>query len=153
MTLFEIDERIRQCVDEETGEILDENLLDSLAIAREEKIENVACWCKELSYELDALRAEKERIEHRAKVTENKIKGIKQWLIFATGAEKFSTTKAVISFRDTVSVVIDDETAIPKKFLKIEKKVSPMKVELRKALEVRKVKGCHLETRTSCTVK
>ena len=55
--LWEIDERIRECVDPETGEIIDDAALDALTIAREQKVEGVALWAKELSYEVEALKA------------------------------------------------------------------------------------------------
>ena len=44
MKLYEINEAIENCVDTETGEILDEAALDALKIEREEKIRNIAAW-------------------------------------------------------------------------------------------------------------
>ena len=41
MTIFDIDERIRECVDLETGEILDEEALAALTMKRGEKVEGV----------------------------------------------------------------------------------------------------------------
>ena len=153
MTLFEIDERIRECVDPETGEIIDGMLLDSLLMDREQKIEGVALWCKELAYEADALRKEKQTIDARVKACENKIAGIKNWLAFATGGEKFSTPKAVVSFRNTSAVVIDDADKIPERFIKTEVVKTPMKVELKKALANGAVEGCHLQDNISVIIK
>jgi hypothetical protein len=39
MTLYEIDSTIMDCVDEETGEIFDEERFAKLQLSREEKIE------------------------------------------------------------------------------------------------------------------
>ena len=44
MTIFEIDEAILECVDLETGEIIDAERLDALQMERDKKIENVALW-------------------------------------------------------------------------------------------------------------
>ena len=153
MKLFEIDEQIRACVDAETGEIIDEMQLDSLLIAREQKIAGVALWCKELAYEAEALRNEKKNIDARIKAAENKVAGIKNWLAFATGGERFSTPKAVVSFRNTSSVVIDDQEKIPSEFIKTEVVKTPMKVELKKALASGSVAGCHLQDNISVIIK
>lgn len=151
--LWEIDERIRECVDPETGEIIDDAALDALTIAREQKVEGVALWCKELNYEVEALKAEKAKLDARIKTAENKIKGIKGWLEFATGEEKFTTPKVVVSFRRSSAVVIDDQDKIPIKFMKEEITYTPMKVELKKALANGSVPGCHLQDNVSVIIK
>ena len=48
MKLYEIDEAILNCIDTETGEIIDADQLDKLTMERDTKIENVACWIKDL---------------------------------------------------------------------------------------------------------
>lgn len=151
--LWEIDERIRECVDPETGEIIDDAALDALTIAREQKVEGVALWAKELTYEAEALRKEKQALDARIKSAENKIAGIKNWLAFVTGGEKFSTSKAVVSFRNTSSVIIDDEEKIPEQFVKTEVVKTPMKVELKKALASGSIPGCHLQDNVSVIIK
>ena len=47
MTLYEIDNAILECIDLETGEIIDTDKLDALQLERETKIENVALWIKD----------------------------------------------------------------------------------------------------------
>ena len=42
MKLYEIDEAILNCIDTETGEIIDADQLDKLTMERDTKIENVA---------------------------------------------------------------------------------------------------------------
>ena len=73
MNLYEINKEMLGCWDAETGEILDEARLDELQIERDEKIENIACWIKNLRAEKDALKAEKEVFAQRQKTVENKI--------------------------------------------------------------------------------
>lgn len=48
MTLYEINQTILSLIDEETGEILDEDQLERLNIAKEEKRENIALYIKNL---------------------------------------------------------------------------------------------------------
>lgn len=42
MTLYEIDSTIMDCVDEETGEIIDLEKLEALNIERDKKVEGIA---------------------------------------------------------------------------------------------------------------
>ena len=42
--LYDIDAAILDCVDQETGEILDPEKLDALQMEREQKLEGVALW-------------------------------------------------------------------------------------------------------------
>ena len=44
MKLYEIDQAILNCIDLETGEIIDTEQLDKLTMEREAKLENIACW-------------------------------------------------------------------------------------------------------------
>ena len=48
MNLYEIDSEILGCVDEETGEIFDEDKFESLSIERDSKIENICLWIKSI---------------------------------------------------------------------------------------------------------
>lgn len=56
MTLYEINNAILECVDMETGEIIDSDKLSELQIALDEKIENVALWIKDLKAEAEAIK-------------------------------------------------------------------------------------------------
>ena len=46
MTLYEIDSAIMDCVDEETGEIIDLEKLETLNIERDKKVEGIAVAVK-----------------------------------------------------------------------------------------------------------
>ena len=65
MTIYEIDQAIMNCVDAETGEIIDTERLDKLQMERDAKLENVACWIKDLKAEAEALKAEKQALADR----------------------------------------------------------------------------------------
>ena len=58
MNIYQIDQEILNLVDPETGEIMDWEAFDALQMAREAKIENVACWYKNLVAEAAAIRQE-----------------------------------------------------------------------------------------------
>lgn len=57
-TLYEIDADIVNCIDTETGEILDFDSLDALNMERDAKIEGVALYVKQLQAEAEAIKAE-----------------------------------------------------------------------------------------------
>ena len=109
MTIYEIDQAIMECVDLETGEIIDTDKLNELELERESKIEGVACWIKDLKAEAEALKNEKQALAERQKVAENKAESLKKWLAYALQGEKFKTTKCAISFRKTEAVEVTDE--------------------------------------------
>ena len=109
MTIYEIDQAIMNCVDAETGEIIDTEQLDKLQMERDAKLENVACWIKDLKAEAEALKNEKQALAERQRVAENKAESLKKWLAYALQGEKFKTPKCAISFRKSEAVEVTDE--------------------------------------------
>lgn len=109
MTIYDIDQAIMECVDLETGEIIDTEQLDKLQMEREKKLENVACWIKDLKAEAEALKNEKQALAERQRVAENKAESLKKWLAYALQGEKFKTPKCAISFRKSEAVEVTEE--------------------------------------------
>lgn len=109
MKLYEIDSAILECIDLETGEIIDTERLDALNMERDAKIENVVCWIKDLKAEAEAIKAEKQKLAERQKVAENKAESLKKWVAYALGGQKFSTARCAVSFRNTESVEVTEE--------------------------------------------
>ena len=109
MKLYEIDNAILDCIDTETGEVIDIDKLNELHIERDAKIENVACWIKDLKAEAEAIKAEKLALAERQKAAENKAESLKKWLAYALDGEKFSTAKCSVSFKKTEVVEVTEE--------------------------------------------
>lgn len=123
MTLFEIDKAIAEFefdIDEETGEILNYDVLDQLQLDRQQKIENVGCLIKNLEVDSEALKAESKNMAARAKVIDNRISSLKGYLQHALQGEKFSTTNVAITWRRSESVDILSEDLIPDEYCSIE---------------------------------
>ena len=110
--LYDIDAAILACVDMETGEILDPEKLDALQMEREQKLEGVALWIKDLKAEAEAVKAEADKLTARKKAVENKIEGLKQWLLYALNGEKLKTARCNVYQTHSQKVVIDDEKAL-----------------------------------------
>lgn len=109
MKLYEIDNAILECIDMETGEVIDAEKLDALNMERDAKIENVVLWIKDLKAEAEAIKAEKLALAERQKIAENKVESLKKWIAYALGGQKFSTAKCAVSFRNTESVEVTEE--------------------------------------------
>lgn len=109
MTLYEIDSEILSCIDMETGEVIDTDKLNELQMERDAKVENVACWIKELNAEAEAIKAEKQALADRQKAAENKAESLKKWLVYALDGQKFKTAKCSVSFRTTESVEVTEQ--------------------------------------------
>ena len=64
-TLYEIDSAICGCVDADTGEIINEEMLSALLMERNAKLENVALWVKNLESDAAAIKAERDALDRR----------------------------------------------------------------------------------------
>ena len=128
-SLYEIDNQIESIVekfagafDEATGEIIDEELysdsqkeLDNLEIAQNEKIENIACYIKNLTAEVSVLDNEAKVFLQRKKAKENQLKRVKEYLenfLKFKEIKKIETPKAVLSFRKSEQLEIADEEKV-----------------------------------------
>lgn len=108
MTLYEIDQAIMNLADPETGEISDFDALDSLQMERDQKIENIACYYKNLVSDAAALKAEETAFSDRRKAAERKAERLKEYLSYALSGEKFQTPKCSVTFRKTTRVQVDN---------------------------------------------
>lgn len=118
MNLYEIDNEILGCVDAETGEIFDEEKFRELGLSRDAKIENICLWIKNLSAEIEALKAEKMAFDNRQKVAENKMESLKKYIAGYLDGAPYESTKVKVSFRKSESLEVLDFNLIPDEFLK-----------------------------------
>lgn len=169
MTLYDIDAQIaaldgtaedNMLIDEETGELVSvAQALDALRMEREAKLENVACWVKNLSAEADAIREEENRLAKRRKAAETKAANLKSWLLAAMTREdgttdKLKTGRVMVSVkRNPPSTVVDDEL-LPSTY-KVAKITYQANKELikRELLAGGEVPGAHLEYGRSVIIK
>lgn len=157
MTLYEIDEAIMGCitVDEETGEaIVDEERLAELQMERDEKVEGVACWVKNLAAENAAIAVEQKALADRKKKNEAKIDRLKDFLALALQGQKFSSGKCAVSFRKSEAVEIDKDAVIPEAYMTVKVEQSPDKTALKAALKGgENIPGVTLAEHINATVK
>ena len=134
MKLYEIEEAIVECFDQETGEIFDIERFEALELERTEKVENICLFIKNLRAEEEALKAEKDAFEKRRKAAENKMESLKRYITDYLGGEKFKTEKVSVSFRKSESLEISDVYKVPEEYLKY-KEPEVNKTDLKKAIK------------------
>ena len=160
--IYEIDQDILDCVDLETGEILDIEKLNALQMERDDKLEGVALWVKDLKAEADAVKAEADKLTARKKALDNKIESIKAWLLEALNGGKLKTARCNVYQTHSQRVNIEDEGKLvsflktlnePEQFLRF-KEPEIRKDEIKKALkEGTIIPGAALEETESVVIK
>ena len=108
MNIYEIDQRISALVDGETGEILDFDEFAKLQMDRNQKIEYIALWTKNLEYQADAIRAEEIILSERRKNCERKAERLKSYLLDFMGSDKFETARCSVRVYKSKAILIDD---------------------------------------------
>ena len=160
--LYEIDQAILDCVDLETGEILDGEKLTALQMERDEKLEGVALWVKDLKAEAAAVKEEADKLNARKKALDGKIESIKAWLLQALDGEKLKTPRCNVYQTHSQKLAVADEGKLidflqtleePEKFLRF-KEPELKKDEIKKALKDGFViPGAALEETESVVIK
>lgn len=153
-SLYVIDQQILSCCDTETGEILIPELLDSLMMERNAKIESVALWVKNLESDAAAFKAEKDAFAKREEQANKKAESLKNWLAQACNGQAFNTTKCAVSFRRSEKVDIVDKTLIPAGFLTETVTVNPNKKAIKDAIKAgQEINGCRLVESLNTQIK
>lgn len=152
MNLYEIDAKILECVDIETGEIFDEEKFEELNLTRDAKIESICLWIKNLKAEAEALKAEKDAFAKRQKSAENKMESLKKYLSGYMDGTPFQSAKCKVSFRKSETVDVSENAVIPDAFLRF-KEPEVNKTELKKALKQGlKIEGVQLVTNNNIQI-
>ena len=146
MNLYEIEKTLNEFmengfekyVDTETGEFDEQGFNDELGqleLAKDEKIENIGLFIKNLSADIVELKAEEKALAERRKAKENKAEYLKNVLSVSLGGNKFETAKIALSFRKSEQVKISDADNLPKEFLIEKVTISPDKTAIKKAIK------------------
>ena len=146
MNLYEIEKSLNEFmekgfekyVDTETGEFDEQGFnleLAELELAKDEKIENIGLFIKNLSADIVELKAEEKALAERRKAKENKAEYLKNILAVSLGGKKLETAKIALTFRKSEQVKIVDEEKLPKDFLKVKVTVSADKTAIKKAIK------------------
>ena len=159
--LYDIDQEILDCVDAETGEILDVEKLDALQMEREAKLEGVALWVKDMKAEAAAVKEEADKLTARRKALENRMESVKAWLLQALNGEKLKTPRCKVYQMHSQRLKVADEAGLisflktledPGRFVRYTEELR--KDEIKKALkEDYEIPGASLEETESIVIK
>lgn len=153
MNLYEINNEIMECVDMETGEVIDAEKMEGLQMAFDEKVENIALWIKNLLSDAEAIKAEKNALAEREKACKNKAESLKAYLASALDGQKFSTPRVAIGWRKSEAVEITDALTIPAEYWR-QKDPEVDKAGIKKALKAGEaVAGAKLVTNQNIQIK
>lgn len=154
MKLYEIDQQIMDCIDTETGEVLDFDRLNTLNMEREKKLEGIALAYKNYMAEAAALKAEKDAFAEREARASSRAESIKGFLATVLGGEKFKTTAVDVSFRRSCAVSVNCDPANLPADLQKANPPEADKTAIRDALKAgREVPGCFMEERLNISIK
>lgn len=101
-TLYEIDAKIRDFdfeTDPDTGEILNADAFDALQMERDAKLENIACYFKNLNADAKAIKDEEAALKKRREALERKAEWLKGYLAKSLDGQKFHSPRADVTFR------------------------------------------------------
>lgn len=165
MTLYEINEQIDQIlsnmeIDEETGEVLiDTTLLESLSLAKETKLENIACFIKNLDANMKALREEEKNLASRRKANERKAERLTNLLDYELQGNKFETARCVVKYRKSTATEVNDDIFFKKykknkKYCTAETTYKYNKNDLKKLIQAgEEIDGVKLIERNNISIK
>lgn len=133
--LYEISQAMLDCIDPESGEVIDCEKLNELSMQYDEKIEGIGLWIKNLLSDMEAYKKEKEAFAEREKAAKAKAESLKKYLASALDGQKFSTAKVAISFRQSEAVTIAEGAHVPDEYIRRKVTEEPDKTALKKALK------------------
>lgn len=164
MNLYEINAEMNALMQEawdmaeaNGGEIPDgvADAIDDLQLTRDQKIEGLCCVIKGLTAEADALKAEETHLKRRRASVEKNAEKATQWLkMNIAEGEKYSSARAVITWRKSEAVVGEDVSRLPDEFVRETIKREVDKTALKAVLKGgRVIDGWSVETRLNIGIK
>jgi len=154
MNLYEITKemefRLANSIDPETGEIIDDEAYAAFEMMeddRDRKILSIAKLIKENKYNLEALQDRKRNLDKRMKTLKNYINFFEQYVLTLWDGEKLEDDEIQVKRNSNPSLVVDENLITDKyKFeeTKIEKKVS-QKLVKELLLKGEKIQGAYLK--------
>lgn len=152
MTLYDIDQRLLDLIDTESGEIADMEAFEELQMERDRKLEGIALAYKNFSAEAKALGEQKKSFAEREKTAMNKAERCRKLLERGLAGQKMDTPMVAVSYRKSTAVEITDLDALPFAYTVTE--IKPDKERITAALKNGEtVPGAELVERNNIQIK
>jgi len=146
-SLYEIDKEIiglhnalEKWAVEHDGDITDFPFSDyeeHLKYEKEQKLLSIACWIKNLNSDAAAIKAEEDSLRKRRQAIENKAESLEKLikLHYSKDEDKLQNSRAVLSYRRSEKVVIDNDEKLPIKYYRV--KQEPILSDIKKDIDKR----------------
>lgn len=145
MRLYEINTEIDNCIDYETGEILDIEKFQELQIEKEHKLEAIALVYKNAIAESKMVSDEMKSLKARKEKCDNLANKMKEMLHNELQGEKFMTSKVMISFQKSTTTEVIDLAVIPEQYIKTKIERTADKTAIKNAIKSGEtIKGARL---------
>ena len=117
MKLYDINQKILDCIDMETGEIIAPEKLEALQMDKHEKLRNIAFVALNAAADAKAYEEQEKKFAARKKAARATVEWAKQTLSRELGGEKMKELEFTVSYRKSESVEIADLNAVPDEVL------------------------------------
>lgn len=118
LTFYDIENEILKCIDEETGEIINEQMLNDLLKTKDAKIEGLACYVLDLQAQAKAINEHIEELKMRSEKKQKKAEKLTEYLAKVLDYQKFETAKVVISYTHSTKVQVADVDLLPEEYIR-----------------------------------
>lgn len=155
------EELFESCIDEETGEIIDTDVLEELKNDLEKQIvdksSDVVKYYKNREGLISQIDEEVKRLNAFKKSLKSRQENFEKYVIYCMdklGKDKIETPNGVIKITDSKGVVIVDKEKVPAQYVTVKQEFTEDKRAIKKAIESgTKVPGAIIEKRKNISVK
>ncbi len=141
--IYNIDQRLQELIDEETGEVSDIAEMEMLQMEREEKIKGLALMEKEMELRISNIDRVIEELKEKKAKLNNSAEKIIQFLTVVLDGNNFETPEVTCKFTPSVRVEIDCLDKLPKEYIRVKPEAN--KVVINKALrDGKEIEGARL---------
>lgn len=154
------EELFESCIDEETGEIIDSDVLEQLKSELMEQIEKkssgIVKYSKNRESLISQIDEEVKRLNAFKKSLKSRQENFEKYIIYCMdklGKDKIETPNGVIKITDSEGVVIVDKEKVPAQYVTVKQEFTEDKRAIKKAIKSgTKVPGAIIEKRKNVKI-
>lgn len=150
---------LAECINPETGEIVNPERLEQAQISFTDKIDGLILYAKEQRAKSELIKGTIADMEKRAKAYEKKAKSIENFVELLLDSNTYESTMVKISYKKSQAIEITDRTAFElfamehSEYL-LETEIKPDKASIKLAIaNGETIPGCELVTKNNMQIK
>lgn len=110
--LYEVDARLYELVDPDTGELLNAEAFHQLQMERRDLLDNLIAWYKNTTAEAEAVKREAEALSKRKKALQKTSSSLLERIAWFLQGETFKSPRASVRYHTASAVELDNEREI-----------------------------------------